>query len=292
MFVIAVGMQPVFAQYELPEPAFHESAEVQAREVRSSPQEKQETFPLPVFDDVVHYLWDFSPIGLSLPEPLLPAVSIAAAASTDAEKEIPHTIRNNQYYLESLRLEKLAQDTYEYGDYDASAEFAAEAIRYANLSDEYVALQLKIKETNDAIAAAKQRLDWASSSGAAKQYPQEYGEAETYYAASLKSRSNEEWDPAIESANKVIEILAYVQAPDKSALPAQYTVRSWEEFRDCLWNIAGRPWAYGDPWKWQLLYNANKSKLPEPDNPNLILPGMVLDIPNAAGETRQGMYTD
>ena len=204
---------------------------------------------------------------------------------------IPSHIRNNQFYLESLRLAKLAGDTYEYGDYDASAEFAREAIRYAGLSDEYVALQLKMKEANDAIAAAKERLDWADSSGAAKQYPAEYGEAQGFYTESLSARAAEEWDDAIAAAHKVVGLLAYIRAPDGSApLPAQYTVRSWAGERDCLWNIAGRPWAYGDPFKWRLIYDANKAKLPASGNPDLIEPGLVLDIPSVKGETRQGMW--
>ena len=213
----------------------------------------------------------------------------AQAASTDAA--IPSHIRNNQYYLESLRLAKLAQDTYEYGDYDVSAEFAREAIRYARLSDEYAAAQLKIKAANDAIAAAKKRLDWAASSGAATQYPVEYNEAQGFYNESLSARAAEEWDEAIAAAEKVANILAYIEAPDGAApLPAQYTVRTWAGVKDCLWNIAGRPWAYGDPFKWRLIYDANKAKLPASDNPDLIEPGLVLDIPSVKGETRQGMW--
>ncbi|MDR0388160.1 MAG: LysM peptidoglycan-binding domain-containing protein, partial [Treponema sp.] len=73
-------------------------------------------------------------------------------------------------------------------------------------------------------------------------------------------------------------------------LPAQYTVRPWAVSRDCFWNIAGQPWAYGDSTRWRLLYEANKSRLPNPDNPDLIHPGMVLDIPGIRGEVRQGMW--
>ena len=229
----------------------------------------------------------YDPLAPEFREPFFASQVLAAAASSDAE--IPYNIRNNQYYLESLRFSKMAQDSYDYGDYDASTGYAEEAIRYARLSDEYVALQLKIKETNDAIASAKQRLDWADSSGAAKQYPAEYDEAQDYYNASLSFRSAEEWDDAIISANKVVELLAYIQAPS-GALPAQYTVRTWESFRDCLWNIAGRSWAYGDPFKWKVIYDANKAKLPQQDNPDLIEPGMVLDIPSIKGEARQGMW--
>jgi nucleoid-associated protein YgaU len=75
-------------------------------------------------------------------------------------------------------------------------------------------------------------------------------------------------------------------------LPAQYTVRSWSVYRDCFWNIAGRPWVYGDSRKWRILYDANRTKLPEPGNPDLILPGMILDIPSIQGETRRGMWNE
>jgi nucleoid-associated protein YgaU len=73
-------------------------------------------------------------------------------------------------------------------------------------------------------------------------------------------------------------------------LPGQYTVRPWAVSKDCFWNIAGRSWVYGDPYKWRLLYNANKAKLPDPNNPNLIEPGIVLDIPSLQGETREGPW--
>jgi len=73
-------------------------------------------------------------------------------------------------------------------------------------------------------------------------------------------------------------------------LPAQYTVRTWSTFKDCFWNIAGRPWVYNDPHKWKILYEMNKSMLPDSNNPDLIEPGMVIDIPSIMGESRQGMW--
>jgi hypothetical protein len=253
-----------------------------------------------------------------LPEPFifLPLFSLAAV-ETDAPPVIPETIRNNQYYRESLRLTNLAKLSYNEGDYDASTNYAAEAIRYARLSDEYVALRLKMKETNDAIAAARARLDWASSVNASRRYPREFGEATNYYNTSLNLRRAEDWDGAIAAAYRVIEALASVKPeeppvepppvivetplveppparepppPERVLLPAQYTVRPWSTFRDCLWNIAGRPWIYGDPTQWRLLYNANRSKMPDPNNPDLIEPGMVLDIPSIRGEERQGLW--
>ena len=75
-------------------------------------------------------------------------------------------------------------------------------------------------------------------------------------------------------------------------LPAQYTVRSWNVSGDSLWSIAGQPWAYNDPTQWRLIYDANREKMPQADNPDLIRPGMILDIPSIQGETRSGMWRD
>jgi nucleoid-associated protein YgaU len=232
-------------------------------------------------------------LGAQTQEPAFtPLIILAAATAPDAAAPvIPADIKNNQYYLESLRLTQLAQETFDYGDYDASTEYAAEAIRYAQLSDEYVALQLVIKATNDAITAARGRLDWAASVDAPNRYPREFGEAQDYYDEAVALRSEESWDDAIIAAERAIVILAAVQeAPSRPALPAQYTVRTWASSRDCLWNIAGRAWVYGDPTKWRVLYDANRARLPEPDNPNLITPGLILNIPPIQGEVRQGMW--
>jgi len=50
-------------------------------------------------------------------------------------------IRNNEFFLESVRLRNLARQSYEAGDYAVSAGFFEEALRYANLSEEYIRSQ-------------------------------------------------------------------------------------------------------------------------------------------------------
>jgi hypothetical protein len=281
----------VFAQSGSPDAVFTGSAEY------VSDESLVPGFWFPGIHDTI-YLWAFNPADSSEFIDFAPLATLAAAADTDAPQVIPGNIRNNKFYLESVRLTKLAQESYEYGDYDKSTEYAAQALVYARQSDEYVALQLKIKETNDAIAAARTRFDWAASVGAASRYPGEYSQAQIAYNDALSFRSTEEWDRAIASAHRVIDLLANVSAapqsvtvsPPDGTLPARYTVRTWQVERDCFWNIAGRPWAYGDPTKWRLLYDANKTKLPEPNNPDLIEPGMILDIPSLKGETREGTW--
>jgi len=98
---------------------------------------------------------------------------------------------------------------------------------------------------------------------------------------------------AIDAANIAAQSLDGPGSSDSlspNALPATYTVRPWAVSKDCFWNIAGFPWVYGNPYQWRLLYNANKSKLPNPNNPNVIEPGTVLDIPSIKGELREGAW--
>jgi nucleoid-associated protein YgaU len=150
-------------------------------------------------------------------------------------------------------------------------------------------------------------LDWAASSSvnAQTRYPGEYSAAQTAYGQATGFQSAEKWDDAIGSANQVINLLAFLTEiapsqppetvpspiiPGTYPLPAQYTVRPWSISKDCLWNISGRPWVYNDPTQWRLLFNANKAKMPQPDNPDLIHPNMILDIPSIRGEVRQGMW--
>jgi nucleoid-associated protein YgaU len=218
---------------------------------------------------------DFSPVAV-----------LAAAASSDAA--LPRDIRNNRYFMESIRLRDLAKEAFEYGDYDASANYAVESQRYARLSDEYVALQLKIRETDIAIGAARDRIAWALSRGVDRTYPNQFRDAQGSYDEALSLREQEQWDPAIAAAQKVLYILA--DSSERLPLPAQYTVRTWQTERDCLWNISGYSWVYADPFQWRRLYEANRAKMPEPNNPDLIHPGTVLDIPSIRGEVRQGMW--
>ena len=226
--------------------------------------------------------------------PVFKSVSyFAVAVPGEDDAAIPEGISNNKFYLESLRLNRVAMDMYEVGDYDASSGFAEEAIRYAQLSDEYVSTQL--------IAEAKRLIAWADNNNIKTKFPNNYSEGVNQYEIAVAAHSNEVWNDAIVAAINAIEIFAAFESTGKpvvttvaassaTGLPRQYTVRTWRVERDCLWTIAGYPWVYGDPWKWRELYDANKDKMPEPANPDLIVPGMVLNIPNLPGENRQGMW--
>ncbi|MBU3742900.1 MAG: hypothetical protein FGM24_11575, partial [Candidatus Kapabacteria bacterium] len=52
-----------------------------------------------------------------------------------------------------------------------------------------------------------------------------------------------------------------------------YTVGTWAENRDCLWNIAGRAEIYADPFQWPKIWQANTGMI---KNPDIIQPGWNL----------------
>jgi len=220
-------------------------------------------------------------------------VAYFAAVGDDNESSVPTSISKNEFYLRSVELNKLAAETYEYGDYEASAGFAQEAVHYAQLSDEYVSSQL--------VTEAARLMKWASDNKFDTKFPNNFIEGKTQYENAVNARTDENWNNSIDSAIKAIEIFTAFQTSSgkppttvttpSGPLASQYTVRTWRVEKDCLWNIAGYPWVYGDPWKWKVLYDANKDKMPEPANPDLIEPGMVLDIPPLSNEKRQGMWS-
>jgi predicted nuclease with TOPRIM domain len=56
---------------------------------------------------------------------------------------------------------------------------------------------------------------------------------------------------------------------------AMYTVGTWRENRDCLWNIAKKPEIYNDAFAWPKIWRANMDQI---KNPDVIHPGMQLAI--------------
>jgi nucleoid-associated protein YgaU len=75
---------------------------------------------------------------------------------------------------------------------------------------------------------------------------------------------------------------------NRSALAAEYEVKLNPAKRDCLWRIAGFDFIYGNPVEWKRIYDYNKSTFRYPDNPDLIYPGQILEIPSIDGEQRSG----
>ncbi len=58
-----------------------------------------------------------------------------------------------------------------------------------------------------------------------------------------------------------------------------YTVRSWAQYRDCLWNISKKKDIYANPWLWPKIWQDNRDEIRDPD---IIHVGQHLKIPPSA----------
>lgn len=68
-----------------------------------------------------------------------------------------------------------------------------------------------------------------------------------------------------------------------------YTVGTWAENRDCLWNIAGNTEIYGDPHQWPKIWQSNTDQI---RNPDIIHPGQVLQIPPKGPKNAEEMKAE
>lgn len=198
------------------------------------------------------------------------------------------SLKDNSYLKKSMELQTQAQQAYEAGDYDAAADYAAQAQEFATLSDNFVEDALAKNKADLAIAAARKRMDWAVEGKIPELFPSEWSLANGRMDMAKSNYDEKKWLDAADFANQVLDALANVtpQLP----LPMYYTVRLIPNRRDCLWRIAEYPFIYNDPYKWTLLYEANKKILVEPNNPDLIEPEQILIIPSIGDEKRSGTY--
>ena len=111
--------------------------------------------------------------------------------------------------------------------------------------------------------------------------PEEVAAVEEVAAAEEEAAAAEE---------AVAEEVAAAEEVAPPTFPARYRVESWITSRDCFWTIAANSAVYADPYLWPKLYEANKDRIPKPDNPDLIMPGTIIEIPSLWGERREGLY--
>ncbi len=201
---------------------------------------------------------------------------------------------DNKYQRKSRAYTELANKAYDEGDYEASIEYAKLAEEYAQKSAEFIQMMLARTEAEQEMNRARTRYTWATNNNAEKKYPDAYATATEALDAGNTAFDNENFDVAVVCAKKVLDALSVVTGEEKPPafieLPGEYKVRTWRGERDCLWTIAALPAVYGDPFMWRKLYEANKHKLPNAKNPNLVEPGTILTIPSIRGEKRTGLY--
>lgn len=210
---------------------------------------------------------------------------------------------NNSFQRKSREYSALATSAYEEGDYDMAVEYAREAEKNAQLSEDYIRKMLLRAEAETEMNRARTRLTWAREIKADVNYTEAFSAAADNVDKGSRAFNNEDYESAKNYAALALECLAGISedgtgeavavepsSDGKIPLPSRYKVGNWNSNRDCFWNIAGNEAVYGDSFKWKKLYNANKDLLPDPSNPDLILPDTVLEIPSLGDEYREGLY--
>jgi hypothetical protein len=89
--------------------------------------------------------------------------------------------------------------------------------------------------------------------------------------------------------DKIIALAKDIKGLYREPKTKYYTVGTWSENRDCLWNIAGRNEIYGDPFQWPKIWQANTDQI---KNPDIIQPGMKLLVPPAGPKTNDEMKAE
>lgn len=199
-----------------------------------------------------------------------------------------YSYKDNTYQKLADEYTKKAEDALDAGEYDLSVEYAIKAEENAALSKAFIESMLARQNAEEQLALAEKKINWAKSILADKNFPMAYSTSEQAYNNAKDAYDREDYVSAENYARQAIAALEGVR--EVTPLPQFYVVRPWAETKDCYWNISGRKYVYNNPLLWENLYQKNKDKMPKPNDPNLILPGMKMEIPSLTGEYREGTY--
>ncbi len=206
---------------------------------------------------------------------------------------------DNQYYHKAQDLLAQSEQAFNRGDYDTSTDLANQAKEQLVKSNEYIAELTQFYRANSYLSVAKDRVAYAKSIDADVHYKDAYDKAVTDVADSKTALDDKDYPKSIDLSKNAIALLKDVapvvakkppEEPASVELPEYYVVRLRLPLRDCFWRIAAYPFVYNNPWKWRLLYNANKDLLENPSNPDLIEVGTRFVIPALGDEKRSGEY--
>lgn len=225
-------------------------------------------------------------------------VALAVLISLGTLAFAQHSLYDNPNYKRAQELRRQADIAFNQGDY----------LRAQQLSEESEKLSVVALQESETLRLmwianawknrASERIGFGEKNDAAGVLGPVWLEAKAAFALAVTEYDAKRYAESTEASKKVMDLMKDF-APAKPAvapaaapaLPAFYTVRLIPEARDCFWRIAEYPFIYGDPWKWKILYEANKDKIPDPNNPDLIEVGNVLTIPSIAGEIRSGTWS-
>lgn len=197
---------------------------------------------------------------------------------------------NNTYQKLADQYSRQAEKAFDAGEYDKAIEYARLAEENAALSRAYIDKMARRQNAEQAMGLARARIEWARSINAERDFPIAFSAAVTAYDNAKAAFDIEDYETAVRYAQEAVASLEGVR--ELTPLPEYYVVRPWVDTSDCYWNISGRSYIYNNPLLWENLYQVeeNQKNMPQPNNPDLIWPGMKMRIPSLTGEYRAGEY--
>lgn len=199
----------------------------------------------------------------------------------------------NEFQRKGREYEREANTALADGDYEKAAEFAELASIEYRKSREYADAQLLMYRAANAISLAEAEIAALERTPRVTTHAAELARAKSVLAEAKNLYSARNWTDSRAKALQALELARAIPRFTSDAsvtLPRYYVVVRRDSNHDCFWNIAKMPEVYNNPFLWPRLYQANKTKLRDPENPNLIFPGMIVEIPAVRGETREGTY--
>jgi len=225
--------------------------------------------------------------------------AVLALATLVFTQAFGQALQDNADYKKAVELQGKANQAYSQGDYEQAYRYAEEAKQYSAKAENYSSTLATRYRAANWLSLARQKLTEAEDLGAKTRYVEEHKQAVDNYAQAQIAFRAGKWEESIEFSKNVVAWLANVvpAAPEEPVtvaeqpvFPKYYVVRLILDDRDCFNKIAGYPWVYNDRYEWRVLYDANKDVIRQPNNPHLINPGQVFEIPSLRGEIREGTY--
>ena len=201
-------------------------------------------------------------------------------------------LQDNPHAQRARELRRQSEQAIDAGEYNQAYDYAQEAQRESRLAREWAEMMLWAYRARGARNRAQERLSFVRGIDAETNFPDEYRNAVGFYDEGQQLFADESYQPSFEAFQNVLAALESVRrvAADADVLPRYYEVRLNRQRRDSFWRIAGYDFVYGNSRQWRHLYEANRDMLQDPDNPRLIQPGMLFEIPSIRGERREGVW--
>ncbi|MCX7024257.1 MAG: hypothetical protein NT080_06515 [Spirochaetes bacterium] len=143
-------------------------------------------------------------------------VCIAFAVAILVSGVFAQSLLDNSYYQRSRELKALANAAFEDGDYDAAADYAAQAEEYARLSDQYVDKMVALDRADRTMATAQEKMAWADSTGAGANHPESFETAIGAMEASEASYGEEDYETAASWAETVTSLIDEMYDAEKT----------------------------------------------------------------------------